>query len=174
MDLRKEFDAILEQYGYPVLVVRSERKVRCSCWNEKTQEATKECPVCFGLGWVPIVEKHMTRCVDTSVPESLAMLGAEKAPFGAISVPGRSYYMRYNAQLRPTDLIVDVEWNDRGKPIYNGGGIYEVSHVDPKRFERGELIYNKIYVRDTPVEKQIRGIRIANANGIKNYEIMEG
>jgi hypothetical protein len=174
MDLRKEFDAILEQYGYPVLVVRSERKLRCSCWNEKTQEADRECPVCFGLGWTPIIEKHMTRSMDTSVPESLAMLGAETPSFGPISVPGRFYYMRYNALLRPTDLIVDVDWTDRGKPIYNGGGIYEVSHVDPKRFERGELIYNKVYVKDEPVEKQIRGIRIANANGIKNYEIMEG
>jgi hypothetical protein len=175
MDLRKEFDTILEQYGFPVLVVRSDRKLRCSCWNEKTQEADRECPICFGLGYVPVVEKHMTRSTDTSVPESLAMLGSETPSFGAISVPGRVYYMRYNAILHPTDLIVDVDWTSTGRPVYNGGGIYEVSHVDPKKFERGQLIYNKVYVKDKPVEKEIRGIRIANANGIKNYEIaMEG
>lgn len=172
MDLRKEFDAILEEYGFPVLVVRSDRKLRCSCWSEKMQEADRECPVCFGLGWVPTVEKHMVRSMDSSVPETLAMIGQDMPPFGPIAIPGRIYYTRYNANLRPTDLIVDVDWTKGGKPLYSGGGIYEVSHIDPKRFDRGRLIYNKVYVKDEPVEKAIRGFRIANANGIKNYEII--
>jgi hypothetical protein len=172
MDLRKEFDEILEKYGFNVLVVRSDRKLRCSCWNEKTQEADRECPVCFGKGWVPVVEKHTVRSMDTSVPETLAMLGQDSSKIGGLSIPGRVYYTRYNLLISATDLIVDVDWSSNGKPIYNGGGIYEVSHVDPKRFEKGELIYNKVYVKDEPVEKQVRGIRISNVNGIKNYEIM--
>ena len=170
MDLRKEFEEILSVYGYPVLVVRSEKKLRCSCWNEKRQEADRECPVCFGLGWNNVVEKHTTRESDTSVPETLALI-AREGKFGGMSVPGRLYYFNHKIRFMPGDLIVDVEWTDQGKPYYTGKGVYEISHIDPARFERGQLIYNSVYCKDQPVEKNIRGIRIANVNGIVNYEI---
>lgn len=174
MNLRYEFEKILAEYGYPVLLVRSDRKMRCSCWNEKRQEADRECPVCFGLGFTPVVEKHTVRNVDTSVPETLAMLG-QHGSLGRMAVPGRQYYFKHNAKVSPRDLIVDVDWSPTGKPVYSGRGIYEVSHVDPERFKHGEIIYQVVYVKDQPVEKQIRGIRITNMNGIVNYEIaMEG
>lgn len=174
MDLRHEFEQILKDYGYPTLVVRQDKKLRCSCWQEKRQEADRTCPVCFGLGWTTVVEKHTTREVDTSVPETLALI-ARDGKFGGMAVPGRQYYFNHHSQFAPGDLIVDVEWNEQGKPVYRGGGIYEISHVDPARFKRGELIFNKIYCKDTPIEKQVRGIRIVQVNGIINYEIaMEG
>lgn len=172
-DLREEFDEILREYGFNVLVVKSDKKLRCSCWDEKRQEADRECPVCFGKGWVPVVEKHTVRSMDTSVPETLTMLGQDTPKIGSVAIPGRLYFTRYNIRLAPTDLIVEVDWTDSGKPIYNGGGIYEVSHVDPKRFNQGRLIYHRTFVKDEPVEKKIRGIRITNTNGIMNYEIME-
>jgi hypothetical protein len=173
MDLRYEFDQILLQYGYPVLLIRQEKKLRCSCWNEKRQESDRECPICFGLGWTPVAEKHTVRDLETSIPESYAFM-KRGGSFGGMSVPGRQYYFRYNAQLSSGDLIVDVDWNGQ-KPVYTGRGIYEISHIDPARYERGEIIYQTAFVKDQPIEKQIRGIRIANVNGILNYEIaMEG
>jgi hypothetical protein len=170
MDLRYEFEQILVQYGYPVLVIRQDKKLRCSCWSEKRQEADRECPICFGLGWTPIVEKHTTREIDTSVPETLALI-ARDGKFGGMAVPGRQYYFKHSIQFQPGDLIVDVDWTEQGKPVYTGKGIYEVSHIDPNRFEHGQNIFNTIYCKDQPVQKQIRGIRIAQVNGITNYEI---
>lgn len=174
MDLRNEFEQILRQYGYPVLVVRQNKKLRCSCWNEKTQEADRECPVCFGLGFTPIVEKHTAREEATSPPQTFPFL-AQGSQIGQMSVPGKMYYFKWTAELAPQDLIIDVDWTEQGKPIYTGRGIYEISEVDAERFNRGEIIYYNVYCKDQPVEKEIRGIRITNVNGIVNYEIaMEG
>lgn len=174
MDLRYEFEQILLEYGYPTLVIRQEKKLRCSCWDEKRQEADRNCPICFGLGWAPIVEKHTTRESDTSIPETMALI-ARDGKFGGMAVPGRQYYFRHNTQFVPGDLIVEVTWTPQGKPVYTDGGIYEVSHVDAARYKEGQVIYKKVYCKDTPIEKGIRGIRIANVNGITNYEIaMEG
>lgn len=170
MDLRHEFEQILSQYGYQTLVVRQSKKMRCSCWVEKRQEADRTCPICFGLGWAPIVEKHVTREMDTSVPETLALI-VQGASFGGMSVPGRQYYFMPNAQLQEGDLIVEVEWTPQGKPVYRNGGIYEISHIDHNRYEKGENIFKKVYCKDEPVNKCIRGIRIANTYGITNYEI---
>jgi len=87
-------------------------------------------------------------------------------------MPGRVYYFRYNAPVSTGDLIVDVDWTPGGKPIYTGRGIYEVNHVDPQQFQRGEVVFYKVYVKDQPIEKEIRSIRITQANGIRNYEIV--
>lgn len=173
MNLRNEFENILKEYGHDCLLVRTEKKLRCSCWNEKTQEADRECPVCFGIGWAPTVEKHTVRDSDTSVPETLALIG-ETASIGDIAVPGRFYYMRHNVRAQSGDLILQVDWSATGKPIYNGGMLLEVSHVDSMRFKHGEVVYKKVYCKDQPIEKQIRGIRIVNASGIKNYEVLRG
>ncbi|UNY39926.1 structural protein [Bacillus phage vB_BauM_KLEB27-3] len=173
INLRKEFEAILAKYGYNALLVREDSQVRCSCWNEKTQEASRDCPVCFGLGRVPVVEKHTCRYQDTSVPETLAMLGQEGS-FGGIAVPGRFFFFNWNAKIPKGSLIVEVEWNEKGRPVYEDGGIFEVSHVDKKRFQKGQIIFQKVYVKDTPVVKDIRGIRIASVDNIINYELIEG
>lgn len=170
MNLRNEFNKILKQYGHPVLIVRHAKKLRCSCWNEKRQEGDRECPVCYGIGWTSVVEKHMTREVDTSVPETLALI-AQGAKFGSLAVPGRQYYFQHDIGFGPGDLLVDVEWNSQGKPVYRGGGVYEISHLDPNRYEGGENIFNKVYCKDQPVEKRVRGVRVAQSNGIINYEI---
>jgi hypothetical protein len=173
MDLRYEFEQILAQYGYPVLVVRQDRKLRCSCWNEKKQEADRECPFCFGLGFTVLVEKHTVRDADASIPQTLPLIEMN-GQFGGLTVPTRYYFMKHDIQLGVQDLLLDVDWTPQGKPLYTGRGIYEVSHIDPQRFERGAIVFNKVYVKDEPIEKEIRGIRIANVNGIINYEIAMG
>jgi len=170
MDLRYEFDKIIETYGYPVLVVRQSKKLRCSCWNEKTQEADRACPACFGLGWNPIVEKHEARGEDTSVPETLGRL-TQSGTFGNIGVHSRKWFMRPEAEVVSKDYVVDVEWKN-GRPVYTGKGIYEISHVDETmKYEETEMIYKIAYCKDTPVQKNIRGIRIVEVQGIINYEL---
>lgn len=169
MDLVKEFDEILRNYGYNVLILRQKNDIRCSCWNEKKKEFSRSCPVCFGVGKTPLVEKHTVRSEETSVPETLAMLGKDST-FGGMAVPGRYYYIKETAEVRTEDLIIEVDWIN-GDPKYRGNGIFKVSHVDNFEFLKGERVYKKVYTRDTPVLKTIRGIRVAEQDGIINYEI---
>lgn len=77
MGIREDFDDLLSQWGYPILIVRQSKKMRCSCWNEKRQEADRDCPVCFGLGFTPIVEKHTGRGEDVSSPDTFPLIQKE-------------------------------------------------------------------------------------------------
>lgn len=172
MTLRDEFDAILRDFGFNILLIRQDANIRCSCWKEKEQESDRECPYCFGLGMVPIIEKHTVRDMVNTIPETLSR-ATTNTPFGAMAVPSQAFWMRYNVNVKTQDLIVPVEWSGGGKPVYTGGAIYEVNHVDPKRWERGEIIFKKVSVKDQPIQKSIRGINIVNTNGIKNYQIVE-
>lgn len=167
----RDFESIIDEYGYDVLVVRKEKKLRCSCWNEKRQEARRDCPVCFGLGWVPVIERHKVRDVDTSIPETLAQSIRDSRP-GRISIFGRAYFFRNNIKLRKGDLIVDVEFDERGKPIYTGRGMFEISHIDPARFKKGQIVFNKVFCKDQPIQKEVRAINIIKKKGIVNYELI--
>ena len=164
MDLRFELDQILAQYGQICLLVRTDTRTRCSCWNEKKQESDRNCPICFGLSWVPIVEKHTVRNMEVGLTQQMA-------GFGELDVKLPTYWFRYNAVIQKQNLIVEVDWSPTGKPVYNGGPIYQVQNIDKKVFENGQVAFQKITCKDEPLNKQIRGIRIANVNGIIKYEI---
>lgn len=173
MDLREDFERILQDFGYNVLIVREDTKVRCSCWSEKTQESPRSCPVCFGLGTVPKIEKHTTRMQDASVPISYPGM-SKRTEIGDMAVPGLAYFFKHDVRLSIGDLIVEVDWSSSNKPTYEGGYISSVSHIDNKRWRGGQSAYQKAYTEDEPFQKECRGIRIVDVNGIKNYEVIGG
>lgn len=170
--MREDFESILRDYGHNILLVRAATKTRCSCWNEKTQESPRTCPSCFGLGFVPIIEKHTVRTIDTSLPETLVR-AIQGSAIGDVSVPGRIYFFRHSAKVQTGDLLVEVDWSETGRPIYSDGYVMKINHVDPKRWDGGQVAFQKTYAKDEPIEKEIRGIRIANSNGITNYELIQ-
>jgi hypothetical protein len=169
--LKDDFKDILKEFGNKILLVRQGNQLRCSCWSEKNQEADRECPSCFGLGMVPIIEKHTVRSQVMSIPQTLPRAISPGSPGEMIS-SGKAFYFLPDVLVKIKDLVVEVDWSPSGKPIYNGSDICEVNFIDPKRFENGQLTFLKVFVAGQAIEKQIRGIRIANTNGIKNYEII--
>lgn len=173
MNLYQKFQGIIQQYGRNYLLIREGNMVKCSCWDEKRQEAQRDCPSCFGLGSVPLIEKHRARHQDTSVPETLAMLG-QVGNFGEMMVPGRFYYMDRTTQVKQGDLVLEVDWTPHGVPIYNDGGLYEISHVTPFYFDNEEMIYKKVYVKDQPILKNIRAVRIVEKPFEIGYELLYG
>lgn len=169
--LLAEFNDIIDKYGYEVLLIKQNQNKRCSCYDAKTQSADRECPFCYGLGYLPIIEKHRIREIDTGVPQTLPLLPTSQL-YGDLSIPARAYFFRNNVTVTPNDLIMDVDW-EGDIPVYTNKGIYEVSHVDPAKFEDGELIFYKAYVKDQPIDKKIRGFRIVQEAGKILYEMSE-
>lgn len=169
--LKDEFNNILRDYGHNVLVVRQESKLKCSCWHEKTQSSDKSCPVCFGIGTVPIIEKHTVRALTVTIPQTLPRAVTDSS-FGSLAMSGKAYFFKEDVKISLQDLVIEVDWSPTGKPIYAGGEISEINYIDKNRFERGEIAFQKAYVAGESVDRNVRGIRIANMNGIKNYEIV--
>ena len=170
--VEKTFNHIMKTYGHNVLVLHQDKKTRCSCFDAVTGSASRSCPFCFGLGYVPIIKSHRTRNVDMSANDSLPFVG-ESQLFGNLTIANRSYYFHKNAGIKEHDLIIEVEW-DGGRPVYTGRGIYSVSHVDPLRFTGGEISYYKIYVKDEPINKNIRGFKAVKKASGTTYQLAEG
>lgn len=71
---------------------------------------------------------------------------------------------------------MEVEWDRFGKPVYKGGGIWNVTAINRNMyFDSSTPVYKVYYTAQTAVRSKIRGIHISEINGIKQYNIaMEG
>lgn len=174
MNLVKEFEKIINKYGRDVLVVRQKEKLYCSCYDEVNKEARRDCPLCFGLGWGCVAEKHRTRAQDSSLPETLVRL-IKGASIGGVKASGRQYYFKPDMLAEEEDLIVEVDWDRFGRPSYNGGGIWSINSVDRNmHLEQDVQVYRKYYASEESVRSKVRGINITENNGIKKYNVMIG
>ena len=106
------------------------------------------------------------------VPDTLPYIASQQL-YGKLAVSSRSYFFKKDAKIAIDDLIIDVDWIGN-QPVYKDGGIYEISHIDPQRFLNGEVVFQKVYVKDQPVEKAIRAIRIMESFGDRFFQIAEG
>lgn len=174
MNLANEFNKILEEYGRDVLLLRNERKLYCECYNEVTQEANRNCPLCLGLGFSFVAERQRMRSESAiaaiQLPNSL-----KGVSIGEIATGTRQYFLKPNIPLNEKDMIIEVNWDEFGRPSYNGNGMWRISHVDKNQMLGDQEIYRVCYANETPVRANIRSIRISELNGIKQYNvIMEG
>lgn len=169
--LEANFNKIIETYGHDILLLHSDKKTICSCFDKITGSAKRDCPFCFGMGTIPVIERHKIRDIDMRVPESLPYIASQQL-FGDMAVAARAYFFKKDVVVKEEDLIIDVEW-DGIKPVYKGGGIYIVSHIDPQRFIGGAITFQKVYVKDQPIKKEIRGFKIVEQAGKTMYQLAE-
>lgn len=173
-NLAKEFEQILKDYGRDVLVLRTDRKLYCECYNEVTQEASRDCPVCLGLGWSYVAEQHTTRSENSLASSQLSNL-LKGVNIGDVAVGTRRYFFLPNVKAREKDLIVEVNWDEHGRASYNEDGLWNITNIDKNQKIGDQEIYRIYYATETPVRSKIRGIRVAEINGIKQFSVlMEG
>lgn len=170
--LEIQFRSFMKKYGHHVLLLHSDSKMTCTCVDKVTGSADRGCPYCFGMGSVPLITKEVTRDIDLGTPDGMPFLGSQQL-FGDLSVPARAYFFHKDTKISHDDLIIDVDWNGQ-IPVYNGKGIYEVSHIDPARYLGGEIVFQKVYVKDRPIMKNIRGFTITQRAGQVLYQLAEG
>lgn len=175
IDLAQEFRKILDEYGTDVLVLKQEKKLFCECYNEVTQEASRECPVCLGLGYSFVAERHKTRAEGAVGATQLINL-LKQEEIGDVMGGDRKYYFSPDMKANEKDLIVEVDWDQYGRPTYNNEGIWKITNVDhTQTLGEGKEVYKVYFASITPVRSKIRGIRISEMHGIKQYNIlMEG
>lgn len=174
MDHKKELDKIIDTYGRDILLIRQNNKLYCSCYDEVNREVRRDCPICLGLGFSFKAEKHRVTAKDNSVSETLSRLVKDSHIGGATS-GARTYYFKSEMEGRAKDLIIEVDWDELGRPKYNERGVWSINSVDYNMHLGDKVIFKVAYVSEQPVRSGIRGIRIEDINGIKEYKVlMEG
>ena len=169
--LEETFQKIMQDYGHDVLILHNGRDETCSCYHKVTGSPKRSCPYCFGTGKVSQIKKYRTRYIDVNVPESNVFLNTP-LDFGPMSVGAKAYFFYKDKNLRVGDLIMEVGWDDI-RPYDTGDGIYEISHIDKIRYLKGEVVYYKVFVKEQPVNRNIRGFQVLRRAGEVQYQLAE-
>lgn len=160
MDLRLEFETILRDYGHPVLLIRQNKTVRCTDYNEMYQSSDKQCPICLGLGYLFSIEKHICRSQVAAIPETLPRMKTSITA-GELAIDSKMFFLKYDVRPSKDDLIVECSW-DGAKPIIDEySALYEINYPQPYRGAGGEVIYFRTACKSDPVEATLRLSTIA-------------
>lgn len=165
MGLRDEFNQILDEFGHDVLVAFQSKRIRCSCWNERNEEADGDCPVCLGTGWTIQVKKARTRRSNGTIQSQRSDIGTYLNTESRFFFPAETF-------LRPGDLIVEADWSASGHPIYRDHPVWEVRQSVPERWRNGEIIYYTTQVDNEATHQQIKGVRVTSRFDTAQYELV--
>jgi len=148
-DLRADLSKLFDQYAHDIVYVRRDTRFRCTCYSERSGEATSDCPKCFGTSYVVTLQKARTRRKISAVPESLPNNNMS-ATFGNVVPKQYVYYFEYDVSPKENDLILEVVWEKNiparimqkhmisvANPLYGLGGRVEFWTVYVK-YEMGE------------------------------------
>lgn len=161
IDLRSELKDLLNgtssspQRGHWVLLRRTEKTQRCTCWNErgsgddkwnrddrKYDEPKEDCIICKGTGWIIDDELHLVRRRIISPPIGLA--GQERiSPVGIMNIPYLVYYLKYYVVPKKEDKIIEIENDDDGNPVrpFVQTEMHNISITEPLRDQKGRIEY---------------------------------
>ena len=57
IDFRKEFTYMNEEFGFDMLYIRTNKRIRCKCYNPRTKDGDSKCKICGGKGKICSIEK---------------------------------------------------------------------------------------------------------------------
>lgn len=170
MDLRKEFDSIIRDHGHDILLVRTDRRIHCKCFDYQNNAPDSDCPLCFGTGWITRVEKHKVVSQVASVPETLPRL-SRLEEIGKLQYPAEIYYFKHNTKPKAQDLIIETDWDDYGRPISRTMDIYKINHSRPMREKRGRVEYYSVAASAQRSNSNIISAELREYKGIINYDL---
>lgn len=167
IDLRKEFDEILEEFGYDVLLQRTNRRIHCKCWNRTSGEGDPECPVCNGTGWVIRIERIRVRREDASQVVTRPSR-VQSSPIGKAWTSSAVYYMRYSVAPQVGDIIYEVKWS-QNQPVQLVAA-YEINDINALIGDGGRVEYYAAYTRLDSTNLKHQSLQIRKIGPITNYE----
>lgn len=189
IDLRQEFDRIIEQYGHYVLMQRTSRRIRCVCWDEKVQESSVDiyvqrtkykgkkldtCPRCLGKGWISRIERHKVRRDNASQIIALPNL-KKQMNLGQIAQDTRVFFMKWDTVPKKGDMIYEVGWDTLNpKKPTNLIQAFEIQTAEDMRAEGGRTEFYQVTTKEINIDTTIRGIVIRKLGPVENYEIVRG
>lgn len=172
MDLRKEFDKLLKQYGHYILLQRTSRKIRCRCFDEVRQEPLNSCSICLGKGWVSKIERHKVR-YDSSIAQTSRGTLSTMTPAGAMWTDGKLFFFRHDVDMKVGDMVFEVGWDPKNphKPTHVIRS-YELTDMFEYRSDNGRIEYRAGISKSQATNNNIRNIVVRSLGPIKNYEIV--
>lgn len=159
IDLREKFDDFIFGTGGGVahghlIVLRKLRRsggrpVDCVCKDNNTKEADPVCSYCLGEGFLWDEEWAYCYSVYQSSDGGLVRKNINLTP-GGVRVDYRTFYLRYDCDLRYGDKIVEIKLDEEGRVLvpYVRKAIYDIETLQEFRSDNGRIEYVAVHSRE--------------------------
>ena len=158
IDLRQEFEDILENYGHYILLVRQNKKV----------PLPKSYDTNLGLNYGYTIERHLCRSMTAGIPQTLPRMPVGSMP-GEIVVSSKMFYLKYDVKPQKDDLVIECAWDGEKPVIDEYTAIYKLNYPEPFRGDQGRIEYFRAACEQDPIEATLRLATIAG----KDYIIID-
>lgn len=168
IDLREKINEILDKWGHYVLIRRNNKKLHCDCFDFHTQEsAVRDCAICDGEGYVPTIEKVLTRRWENDKS------GVSIENPGRIARGGKVFYFKHWVHPDVQDIIYEVTWvpNPHNGVPKNIVDIYSIHHAHANRADNGRIEYYTCEVKEELLNRSVRKINVRKNRNLVNYTI---
>ena len=174
IDLKYEFDNIIEKYGHPVIILHKHRNQRCNCVDKMTRSPNASCPVCLGMGYINSAEVTKIRIVSKYSLENFKF-----TEVGKTTISQGNMFFRSEVRPQKDDLVIQCEFLD-GKPVIDEySGIYLIDNVAPLRADGGQIVYfnasveTQLINQDKKLENFINNWNNKESSQIYTFTIMD-
>lgn len=151
INLKKEFDQIIAEFGHPVILIRQNKKRDCNCVVGVSQSANPKCPICFGTGKINSSEVIKIRNVT-----KYSLMNYRFAELGQTIASPNTIYISSDVRPCVNDLIVQCAFKDNKPYIDEYSQIYLIDNVAPLRAENGDIAFFTCTTESTVKDKTVK------------------
>lgn len=168
INLRNEFKEMVADYGMNILYIRKNTYIKCKCYNELHKCGDSNCKICFGTGYLNILEPK----IGIKGPLNYGQIGISNDSIGKIDVSDNNFYIDFKQNPNKGDLIL-LPLIDRNGIIRDISDVYQINNVTPVNcdFGRTELFDLMCKVRSDKVvmfRNIIKNLPLTDKKKLKN------
>lgn len=153
IDLRKELDYLIENYGVNVLYIRSSKYIKCKCYDELYKAGNSRCKLCLGTGKLTSIEPTKIFFNNEKYYSYLSHGGKYNTIVG-------EFILKYNIAPKFNDRILIVGSN-KYNLVTDVKKVYLISNVNEVRCDNGRVEFYEVNVStdDTLINKYNKYIK---------------
>lgn len=115
IDMRRNADGLVQEFGIDVLYVRNCKFVKCRCFSDLDKTGNPDCPYCMGSGFFSSIEK--VQAIESSNRAYVSENSIAQLPIGVTNQKNEIYYIKHDVTPKERDYLLKVTWDKHGKPV---------------------------------------------------------
>lgn len=136
IDIRKEFEVLQNLFSIDILYCRTDKYIRCKCYDPLFKVGSPSCSFCFGRGFLYALDR--VKCIQHTLFNFID--GINQSNFGSIPTGDESFYFKHDFHPKVGDLIIITAFNKKNMPA-EVQEVYEVRTALSNRGDNGRIEY---------------------------------
>lgn len=145
IDMRRNAEGLINEFGINVLYVRNCKFVKCRCFSDLDKTGNPDCPYCMGSGFFASIEK--VRAIESSNSAYSSTNSIAQLPIGVTDQKNEVYYIGHEVTPKERDYLLKVTWDKKGRPT-DIVKVLEIVNVYEMRGDSGRVELTGCVIND--------------------------